>query len=92
MAQKPQKSVLASGSMPPFTGSRKVYEERDELRVPAREISLDGGAGSHRVYDPSGPENLDIHAGLPALRKPWDRGPPRAWRPQLQPDALRAQR
>ncbi len=71
MAQKPQKNVLATGSMPSFTGSRKVYETQDELRVPAREISLEGGSGTHRVYDPSGPENLDIHKGLPPLRQPW---------------------
>jgi phosphomethylpyrimidine synthase len=54
-----------------FPASEKVYVERDGLRVPVRRIHLDGGEPSFDVYDTSGPQGVDPHAGLPGLRKPW---------------------
>jgi len=69
-----------------FPASRKVYLQgsRPDLRVPAREIILTpttGRFGSEenpplRVYDTSGPytdpaAEIDLHRGLPALRRPW---------------------
>ena len=57
-----------------FPASRKVYVEgSDEVRVPMREISLSGGEPPLRVYDTSGPEDEDIHKGLPKLRDAWIR-------------------
>jgi phosphomethylpyrimidine synthase len=54
-----------------FPASEKVYVERDGLRVPVRRIHLEGGEPSFDVYDTSGPQGIDPHAGLPRLRKPW---------------------
>src|SRR5215467_243718 len=54
-----------------FPASEKVYVERDGLRVPVRRIQLDGGEPPFDVYDTSGPQGIDPHAGLPKLRKPW---------------------
>jgi len=56
-----------------FPGSRRVYVEgsRADLRVPVREIALDGGEPPLRVYDTSGPLGGDVHVGLPGLRTPW---------------------
>ena len=57
-----------------FPASRKVYVEgSDDVRVPMREISLSGGEPPLRVYDTSGPEDEDIHKGLPKLRDAWIR-------------------
>ncbi len=53
-----------------FPRSRKVYLERDGLRVPAREIELDGGEPPLRLYDTSGPQPQG-NGGLPRLREPW---------------------
>jgi phosphomethylpyrimidine synthase len=41
------------------------------MRVPMREISIDGGRSSIRVYDTTGPQDCDPRAGLPPLRAPW---------------------
>ncbi|GAB4513759.1 MAG: phosphomethylpyrimidine synthase ThiC [Haliangiales bacterium] len=54
-----------------FPSSEKVYVEQDGLRVPVRRIHLSGDAGAVDVYDTSGPENQDVHKGLPPLRKAW---------------------
>ncbi len=56
-----------------FPGSRRVYVDgsRADLRVPVREITLDGGEPPLRVYDTSGPLGGDVHVGLPCLRTPW---------------------
>ena len=52
-------------------GSRKVYVEGAHgVRVPMREISLTNGE-SIRVYDASGPRGIDVHVGLPELRRDW---------------------
>ncbi|MCB9715271.1 MAG: phosphomethylpyrimidine synthase ThiC [Myxococcales bacterium] len=60
-------------SLPPlhehFPSSQRVYE--GELRVPFRQIELQGDEPPLRVYDTTGPENPDPRKGLPPLRKPW---------------------
>src|SRR5690606_10639574 len=40
-------------------------------RVPMREIALEGGEPPLRVYDTSGPQGVDVRAGLPQTRRPW---------------------
>jgi phosphomethylpyrimidine synthase len=60
-----------------FPNSRKVFVEGSRgVRVPMREIQLSGEEPSLRVYDTSGPRDIDVRRGLPALREPWihDRG------------------
>ncbi|HEY0673445.1 MAG TPA: phosphomethylpyrimidine synthase, partial [Longimicrobiales bacterium] len=55
-----------------YPNSRKVYIEGPRgLRVPMREISLSGGEPPLRVYDTSGPHNIDVNTGLPKLRSDW---------------------
>jgi len=51
-----------------------VFREAGDLRVPVREITLGGGEPPFPVYDTSGPQGLDVRAGLPRLREPWIRG------------------
>jgi phosphomethylpyrimidine synthase len=63
----------------PIRGSRKVHvgaRTGSGVQVAMREIDLEGGEPSLRVYDTSGPytdpnANIDIQAGLPALRRDW---------------------
>src|SRR5437763_152412 len=62
----------------PITGSRKVYRQVGELRVPARRVTM---TNSEHVdlYDTSGPytdpdATIDVHRGLPKLREPWIAG------------------
>src|SRR4051812_19456475 len=43
----------------------------DGVRVPVREIAIDQGRASLRVYDTSGPQGHDVTVGLPKLREPW---------------------
>ncbi|HYZ36779.1 MAG TPA: phosphomethylpyrimidine synthase ThiC [Pseudonocardiaceae bacterium] len=59
----------------PITGSRKVYRQVGELRVPARRVELSNGEHVD-LYDTSGPYTdpdafIDVHRGLPKLREPW---------------------
>jgi len=61
-----------------FPGSEKVYVEgsRPGVRVPFREIRLDGGNENLRVYDVSGPYTdpackIDLKKGLPPIRGMW---------------------
>jgi phosphomethylpyrimidine synthase len=64
-----------------YPKSRKVYEERTallgpngpetRLHVPMREVALSGGEPPVRLYDTSGPQNVDVRAGLPKLRSEW---------------------
>ncbi len=69
-----------------FPASQKVYVEgsRPDIRVPAREITLEPTSGRYgdeenaplRVYDTSGPytdpsADTDIRQGLQPLRRPW---------------------
>jgi phosphomethylpyrimidine synthase len=58
-----------------FPSSRKVLVEGTRgVRVPMREIHLTGGEAPLRVYDTSGPRDIDVRRGLPALREEWIRG------------------
>ena len=51
-----------------YPASKKIYEAGPHgVRVPMREIAVDGGKDSLRVYDTSGPRHFDVHAGLPPL-------------------------
>ena len=43
------------------------------IRVPARKISLTNGEDPVFVYDTSGPQDGDVHRGLPPLRDAWIR-------------------
>src|SRR5262249_47119301 len=43
------------------------------VRVPMRRIALERGASSICVYDTSGPQGIEVEAGLPKLREPWVR-------------------
>ena len=57
-----------------FPNSRKVHiSGPNGMRVPMREISLSGGEPPLRVYDTSGPEQQDVHQGLPTPRLEWIR-------------------
>ena len=62
---------IASRFAAAFPGSRKVYVDGARVRVPMREITLSGGEPPLRVYDTSGPHEVDVRAGLPPLRGPW---------------------
>jgi len=54
-----------------FPNSRKVFEMGPRgVRVPMRQIALTDGS-SVRVYDTSGPQGVDVHVGLPAVRESW---------------------
>ena len=63
----------------PIRGSRKVHvpaRTGSGIRVAMREIDLEGGEPSLRVYDTSGPYTdpntaIDINAGLAELRREW---------------------
>ena len=68
----------------PIRGSRKVYVparaqgngNASGIRVAMREIDLEGGEPSVRVYDTSGPytdpaAHIDINAGLAPIRRDW---------------------
>src|SRR5258705_1786119 len=51
----------------------EVAHAGEVLRVPFRRIHLSGGEPALDVYDTSGPQGFDPHAGLPKLREPWIR-------------------
>jgi phosphomethylpyrimidine synthase len=63
----------------PIRGSRKVHvgaRTGSGIRVAMREIDLEGGEPSVRVYDTSGPYTdpnalIDINAGLTPIRRDW---------------------
>ncbi len=60
-----------------FPSSRKVFLEGTRgIRVPMREIQLTGGEPPLRVYDTSGPRQIDVRRGLPPLREEWIRARP----------------
>jgi phosphomethylpyrimidine synthase len=55
-----------------FPSSRRVHVDGPAgVRVPMREITLGAGEPPLRVYDTSGPRHVDVHAGLPAVRRRW---------------------
>jgi phosphomethylpyrimidine synthase len=54
-----------------FPGSRKAYIDGPRgIRVPMREIVLSGGEAPLWVYDPSGPQGVDVRQGLPRCASP----------------------
>ena len=57
-----------------FPSSRQVLVDGDRVRVPMREITLSGGEAPLRVYDTSGPRDVDVRRGLPPLREAWITG------------------
>jgi len=67
----------ASSFADAFPCSTKVHVSGAHgVQVPMREIALDDtpdGTSNPplRVYDTSGPQDCDVHEGLPALRTPW---------------------
>jgi len=65
-ASKPRRLPPLSETHP---NSRKI--EVGPLRVPMREILLDGGRSSLRVDDTTGPQGCDPACGLPRRRAPW---------------------
>jgi phosphomethylpyrimidine synthase len=69
---KPSTEAPAGDWGEAYPASRKVYVEGPAgVRVPMREISLSGGEPPLRVYDPSGPQGVDVRVGLPKLREQW---------------------
>src|SRR5438067_11906883 len=56
-----------------YPNSQKILVEGPQgVRVPVREIALDNGSSSIRVYDTSVPQDHDVKSGLPKLRAGWD--------------------
>src|SRR2546421_3732978 len=55
-----------------YPNSTKIFIDGPQgVRVPVREIALDNGKSSIRVYDTSGPQGHDVKGGLPKLREKW---------------------
>jgi phosphomethylpyrimidine synthase len=55
-----------------YPSSRKIYVEGPPgIRVPMREIAISHGEPPLRVYDTSGPRDMDVQVGLPPLRLDW---------------------
>ena len=55
-----------------YPNSRKILVDGPQgVRVPMREIALENGESSIRVYDTSGPQGHDVKDGLPKLREKW---------------------
>ncbi|MCO5579284.1 hypothetical protein L7F22_033138 [Adiantum nelumboides] len=60
-----------------FPSSTKEYSEvlhketSTALRIPFRRVHLSGEEPPFDVYDTSGPQNVNPHAGLPKIRKDW---------------------
>ncbi len=68
----PENAAAPANFESAYPKSRRVYIERDcGIRVPLREIALSGGEPPVRVYDTSGPEEVDIRRGLPGIRAAW---------------------
>jgi phosphomethylpyrimidine synthase len=68
----------ADGYGPCYPGSRKIYVSgtKEGVRVPFREVALEGAGEVLRLYDTSGPWTdsglmLDESSGLPDLRLAW---------------------
>ncbi len=73
-----------SSSAPGYAGKVYAGGSRPDLRIPFRQVALSPTAGRLgdeenppvRLYDTSGPHtdphvDVDVRAGLPALRRPW---------------------
>ena len=55
-----------------YPNSKKLYLEGTRgIRVPVRAIHLAGGEPPLRVYDSSGPQDIDVRHGLPSVRDEW---------------------
>ncbi|MBI4512163.1 MAG: phosphomethylpyrimidine synthase ThiC [Deltaproteobacteria bacterium] len=54
-----------------FPSSERMHLEVGDLKVPMRRIHLSSGEPPFHVYDTFGPRAVDLHHGLPKLRKPW---------------------
>ena len=55
-----------------YPNSTKILVDGPQgVRVPMREIALENGKSSIRVYDTSGPQGYDVNGGLPKLREEW---------------------
>ena len=55
-----------------YPNSTKTFVDGPQgVRVPVREIAVENGASSIRVYDTSGPPGHDVKEGLPKLRESW---------------------
>src|SRR5262252_1580829 len=55
-----------------YPNSGKIFVDGPQgVRVPMREIALESGKSSIRVYDTSGPQGHDVKGGLPKLREQW---------------------
>jgi phosphomethylpyrimidine synthase len=74
------KKARGEGDTPPtrfasaYPQSRKVYVGGGRgIRVPFREIDLSGGEAPVRLYDTSGPADVDVNCGLPPVRSEWIR-------------------
>jgi phosphomethylpyrimidine synthase len=67
--ESPNSSACMASAYP---RSRRVYIDGSRgIRVPFREIDLSDGEASLRVYDTSGPVEIDLDRGLPAARNEW---------------------
>jgi phosphomethylpyrimidine synthase len=72
MSRAPYTPLTSEDFAQAFPGSRRVYVGgAGGVRVPMREIALSGGQPPLRVYDTSGPRDIDVHVGLPAVRSAW---------------------
>jgi phosphomethylpyrimidine synthase len=75
MARPTYAPLTAEDFASAFPASRKVHVEGPSgVRVPMREIAVSGGEPPLRVYDTSGPHDVDVHVGLPAVRSSWIEG------------------
>src|SRR3954467_12038541 len=55
-----------------YPNSRKILIDGPQgVRVPMREVALEDGKSSIRLYDTSGPQEHDVKGGLPKLRAAW---------------------
>src|SRR5881394_4001336 len=55
-----------------YPNSTKILIDGPQgVRVPMREIALENGKSSIRLYDTSGPQDHHVKAGLPKLREKW---------------------
>ena len=71
MSKVPYSPLTAADFASAFPGSRRVHVPgAGGVRVPMREIALSDGE-SLRVYDTSGPRDVDVHVGLPPVRRAW---------------------
>ncbi|OLR89826.1 phosphomethylpyrimidine synthase ThiC [Actinokineospora bangkokensis] len=75
MSTLDDRSVHPSVTTGPISGSRRVYREAGDLRIPERRVLLSNGEHLD-LYDTSGPYTdpdaaIDVHSGLPRLREPW---------------------